>query len=101
MPTTRKAFVLDPFNKTIQVESLPIPTLTPTTLLGRVHAVAVNPADALFTRRPIATQKRIVDSGFAGEVVVVPDALRGSTDPRCRVGARVAGFFFARCNQRE
>ncbi len=93
MPDTMKALVLVTAEKAAEVREVPIPEPKPNELLVRVHAVALNPVDAVYVARPIAAQpERVVGSDFAGEVVRVPDALRGSADPRLRVGARVAGF---------
>jgi len=88
-----KALVLTTTNCAASVLDVPTPEPEDTQLLVKVHAVALNPVDALYVAKPIAKQsQRIVGSDFAGEVVHVPESLRSSGDPRLKVGARVAGY---------
>ncbi|KAF7340361.1 Zinc-binding oxidoreductase [Mycena venus] len=76
----------------------PSPRPPPPELLIRVHAIALNPADATFAARPLASSLRVLGSDFAGEVV---SSSTPSNDPRCRPGARVAGFLQGACSANE
>lgn len=91
---TMKALVLTTAEKTASVKDLPIPIPQANEILVKVHAVALNPTDAVYVANPLAAQpERIVGHDFAGEVVEVPEAIQGSSsDPRLKKGARVSGF---------
>ncbi|KAF3764369.1 GroES-like protein [Cryphonectria parasitica EP155] len=98
-----KALVLITADKTAVVKNVPVPVLAANEILVKVHAVALNPVDAAWVMSPIAAQaERIVGIDFAGEVVEVPESLRGSSsDPRLKVGARVAGFVQGACSTND
>lgn len=88
-----KALTLSPSQQTASVQELPTPEPKGSEILVKVHAIALNPVDAMSVAHPLATQTgRVVGSDFAGEVVAVAEKLRGSSDPRVQIGARVAGF---------
>ena len=88
-----KALMLNTAEAVARVQDIPIPTLQANELLVKVHAVALNNVDAIYVAKPIALQpERVVGSDFAGEVIAVSEELMNSEDPRCKVGARVAGF---------
>ncbi|KAJ6569060.1 chaperonin 10-like protein [Mycena capillaripes] len=96
-----RALILDPSPTppTLTIHSSwPVPSPSTSELLIRVHAVALNPADATFAARPLASSLRVLGSDFAGEVVSSSTA---SNDPRCRPGARVAGFLQGACSANE
>lgn len=75
------------------IRTLPIPNPGPLELLIRVHAVALNPVDALYVAHPIRQSDqeidRVVGSDFAGEVVSLGDKVASS---EWKVGERVAGL---------
>ncbi len=72
-----KALVLTTADCAAAVRDIAVPAPRPNELLVKVHAVALNPVDALYVAKPIAGQpERVVGSDFAGEVVAVPEALK-------------------------
>lgn len=88
-----KALILTPSSRTTEVRDIPAPTPGPGEVLIRVHAVALNPVDALYVQEPVAEQQqRVVGTDFAGIVVGASDELRGVADGRVQNGTRVAGF---------
>lgn len=88
-----KALVLTPATKDVSVRELPIPEPGDGEVLIRVHAVALNPVDAIYAVHPIAEQEyRIVGTDFAGVITAVGPNLGSSSDNRVKIGARVAGF---------
>ncbi|CVL07882.1 related to toxD gene [Fusarium mangiferae] len=96
-----RALVLAPKDKFVTVQDIPIPEPSPSELLIRVGAVALNRVDWLYTANPVATQDyRVVGSDFAGEVVKVGSDLDKVDDPRVKVGTRVASFVQA-CSVNE
>ena len=76
---------LDAGSKAAVLQSRPIPHPLPGEVLIRVHAVALNPVDALYVFNPIGASGRIIGSDFAGTV-------ESSADDRLAPGQRVAGF---------
>lgn len=94
MRDTMKALVLTTSEKTASVKDQPIPVRKDNELLVKVHAVALNPVDAVWVANPVACQpERVVGLDFAGVVVDFPKSAQGfSSDPRLRKGARVAGY---------
>lgn len=60
----------------------------------RVHAVALNPVDALYVSYPLGSSGRTVGSDFSGIVAV-------SRSAQLRVGERVAGFLQGACSTKE
>ncbi|EPE25006.1 GroES-like protein [Glarea lozoyensis ATCC 20868] len=92
-----EALILDVPAKTATVKSIPIPSPAPNELLIRVHAIALNPVDALYTFHPLAlpTQQRTVGSDFAGTVHKLGSSV---SSPHLQVGTRVAGFLQGACS---
>lgn len=88
-----KALVLTPAASDVSVHELPIPEPRDGEVLIRVHAVALNPVDAIYAVHPIAAQEhRIIGTDFAGVITAVGPGLGSSSDLRAKVGTRVAGF---------
>ena len=88
-----KALILNAERKTASVSDITKPTPASNELLVHVHAVALNPVDALYTSKPLGATGRVVGSDFAG---VVDDA--GSDVPQGMIGRRVAGFLQGACS---
>jgi NADPH:quinone reductase-like Zn-dependent oxidoreductase len=87
------ALVLTPSSRDVSLVQLPRPTPGAGEVLIRVHAIALNPVDALYVSHPIATQEsRVIGTDFAGVVVGVSPDLAESSDARTKAGVRVAGF---------
>jgi NADPH:quinone reductase-like Zn-dependent oxidoreductase len=86
-----QALVLDTTRATAVVQSHPIPATGDGEILIRVHSIALNPVDALYTTNPLASSGRVVGSDFSGVVV------ESSADSRL-VGQRVAGFVQGACS---
>ena len=91
-----KALILDAERKTAHVTDAPKPTPAPSELLVRVHAIALNPVDALYTANPLGKTGRVVGSDFAG---VVEDA--ATDNPATMIGKRVAGFLQGACSAND
>ncbi|KAJ5544644.1 chaperonin 10-like protein [Penicillium sp. DV-2018c] len=88
-----KALVLHPPSRNVSLCELPRPEPNAGEVLVRVHAVALNPIDALYAFKPIATQEqRVIGTDFAGVVVEASTEIADTSDARTRPGARVAGF---------
>jgi NADPH:quinone reductase-like Zn-dependent oxidoreductase len=88
-----KALVLTPATKDVSVRELPVPEPRDGEVLIRVHAVALNPVDAIYAVHPIAEQEhRVIGTDFAGVITAVGSDLASSTDLRAKIGGRVAGF---------
>ncbi|KAF4954527.1 hypothetical protein FGADI_5208 [Fusarium gaditjirri] len=88
-----KALVLNTSLKKAIVEDVNPPTPGSHEILVNVRAIALNPVDELYVSSPIATQeKRIVGTDFAGVVVEAGSDISDLSDPRVKVGTRVAGF---------
>lgn len=88
-----QALVVAPAERAVRVEEIAIPRCKPNEILIKVHAVALNKVDYLYTARPIAAQeRRVVGSDFAGTVAKVGDDITQIVDSRVAIGARVAGF---------
>lgn len=88
-----KALVLHPPSHKVSLCDLPRPEPNVGEVLVRVHAVALNPIDALYAFKPIATQEqRVIGTDFAGVVVEASTDIADTSDARTRLGARVAGF---------
>ncbi|KAK6435971.1 hypothetical protein LTR95_007842 [Oleoguttula sp. CCFEE 5521] len=94
------ALLLDAPNRTANVQNIPIPTPGPGELLIRVHAIALNPVDALYTFKPLGASGRTVGSDFAGTVVSsIPGPSREVADaPTSSPGDRVSGFLQGACS---
>jgi len=92
-----EALILDTANKTAIVKSdLSIPSLAPNEVLVLVHAIALNPVDALYTFNPLGQSGRIVGTDFAGTIEKLgPDVPSASKLSR---GTRVAGFVQGACS---
>ncbi|KAL7793741.1 GroES-like protein [Trichoderma ceciliae] len=88
-----KALVLTPAANDVSVRELPIPEPGDGEVLIHVHAVALNPVDAIYSVHAIAEQEhRIIGTDFAGIVTAVGPGLSSSSDLRVKIGARIAGF---------
>ncbi|KLP09508.1 Uncharacterized protein Y057_7532 [Fusarium fujikuroi] len=88
-----KALVLNTALKKASVEDVDRPSSGSHEILINVRAIALNPVDELYVSSPIAAQeKRIVGTDFSGVVVEAGSAIGYLTDPRVKVGTRVAGF---------
>ncbi|KAI3573103.1 chaperonin 10-like protein [Fusarium oxysporum f. sp. albedinis] len=97
-----RALVLTPKDKLASVQDIAIPEPGPSEILIRVHAVALNRVDWLYTANPVAAQeRRVVRSDFAGEVAKVGPGLDKLNDPRVKVGTRVASFVQGACSVNE
>ncbi|RSL90677.1 hypothetical protein CEP52_014505 [Fusarium oligoseptatum] len=94
-----KALVLTPSTRSASVEDLPRPIPKLGEVLIKVKAIALNPVDQFYVSTPIATQeKRVIGTDFAGVVVEASLELGGSSDPRAKLGTRVAGFLQGACS---
>jgi NADPH:quinone reductase-like Zn-dependent oxidoreductase len=91
-----RALVLDAEQQIATVQNVPIPEPGPKELLIKVHAIALNPVDALYTFHPLGRSGRVLGSDFAGVVVGFGDHVE-ATD-RLKIGARVAGFLQGACS---
>ncbi|RSM05116.1 hypothetical protein CDV31_009750 [Fusarium ambrosium] len=99
---TMKALVVTPKDKFVSIKEIPIPELSPSEILIRVGAVALNRVDWLYTANPVAAQDyRVVGSDFAGVVVKVGKDVEKLHDPRAQVGTKVAGFVQGACSVNE
>ncbi|KAG9495670.1 hypothetical protein J7337_012224 [Fusarium musae] len=88
-----KALVLNTSLKSAIVEDADRPTPGSNEILVNVRAIALNPVDQLYVSSPIAAQeKRVVGTDFAGVVVEAGSEITDLSDPRVKVGTRVAGF---------
>ncbi|KAL7798849.1 GroES-like protein [Trichoderma afarasin] len=97
-----KGLVLTPAAKDVSVQELPIPEPSNGEVLIRVHAVALNPVDAIYAVHPIAEQEqRIIGTDFAGVITAVGPNLGSSSDLRAKVGTRVAGFHQGACSTND
>ena len=90
---TMQALVLDAENQTARVKQIPKPVPAVDELLVRVHAVALNPVDALYVANPLGATGRVVGSDFAGVVESV-----GLDVDSHLTGKRVAGFLQGACS---
>ncbi|KAF5572316.1 hypothetical protein FPANT_13178 [Fusarium pseudoanthophilum] len=88
-----KALVLNTSLKTAILEDVDRATPGYNEILVNVRAIALNPVDELYVSSPIAAQeKRVVGTDFAGVVVRAGSEITDISDPRVKVGTRVAGF---------
>jgi NADPH:quinone reductase-like Zn-dependent oxidoreductase len=94
-----EALVLDAPNRTAVVKTIPIPAPSPTELLVRVHAIAINPVDALYVAQPLGTSGRVVGSDFAGTVHTLGSSVPPSAN--LSIGTKVAGFLQGACSINE
>ncbi|KAM0080682.1 hypothetical protein ACKRZS_007151 [Fusarium odoratissimum] len=88
-----KALILNTLLKKATVENVDRPSPGSHEILVNVRAIALNPVDELYVSSPIAAQeKRIIGTDFAGVVVEAGSEISDLSDPRVKVGTRVAGF---------
>ncbi|KAH6688434.1 chaperonin 10-like protein [Plectosphaerella plurivora] len=88
-----KALVLRTSDKSLHVKDVPEPVPGPGEVLVQVHAIALNPVDALYSFEPIAKQpERVVGTDFAGIVVEAGPGLEHSAHEQTKCGTRVSGF---------
>lgn len=90
-----QALVLDPVSETASVQSRPLPSPDPGEIFVKVHAIALNPVDALYVFNSVGAIDRIVGSDFAGTVVTSPPGPNGQ---QLELGTRVAGFLQGACS---
>ena len=90
-----QALILNASSKTASVQSRPIPKPNPGELLIKVHAIALNPVDAIYVFKPLGASGRTVGTDFAGVVV---SSGSGSTDGQLQPGQKVAGFLQGACS---
>jgi len=90
------ALVLNVEQKTANVLKVSQPVPGPDEILVRVHAIALNPVDALYTFNPLGSTGRVVGSDFAGTIESRGDA--GPAKDHLEVGSRVAGFVQGACS---
>jgi NADPH:quinone reductase-like Zn-dependent oxidoreductase len=96
------ALILDVPSKTAHVRKIPIPTPSANQILVRVHAIALNPVDALYTSHPLApsSQKnRVVGSDFAGIISKLGSSVPSTSE--LEEETRVAGFLQGACSVNE
>ncbi|KAK0383183.1 hypothetical protein NLU13_9096 [Sarocladium strictum] len=94
-----KALVLTTATRTTAAQEVALPTPGPGEILVRVHAIALNPVDTVYTSNPIAAQpQRVVGTDFAGVVVEAATDLATFSDARTKPGARVSGFLQGACS---
>jgi NADPH:quinone reductase-like Zn-dependent oxidoreductase len=86
-----EALLLDAERNTASVQRIATPTPRLGEVLVRVHAVALNPVDALYVFNPLGATGRTVGSDFAG---VIEDSRHKGLEP----GTRVAGFLQGACS---
>jgi NADPH:quinone reductase-like Zn-dependent oxidoreductase len=93
-----RALVLSTPRGTASLTTLPLPTPSPTQLLIRVHSIALNPIDPLYTTHPLdtTTAERVIGSDFAGTIVSLPSSI--PLNCSLRVGDSVAGFLQGACS---
>lgn len=91
--------MLDAPNRTAVVKTIPIPVPSATEILVQVHAIGLNPVDALYVAQPLGASGRVVGSDFAGTV----HKLGSSVPPlvNLNIGTRVAGFLQGACSINE
>lgn len=89
------ALVLDAESKTAAVRSVKIPTPGLGEVLVKVHAVALNPVDSLYTYNPLGKTGRIVGSDFAGTIH------QADASSSFQYGQRVAGFLQGACSRND
>jgi NADPH:quinone reductase-like Zn-dependent oxidoreductase len=90
-----KALLLDAELKTASVEWIITPTPDRDEALIKVHAIALNPVDSLYTSNPLGETGRVVGSDFAGTIQTAPP-----NSPLQR-GQRVAGFLQGACSHND
>ncbi|RDB21942.1 hypothetical protein Hypma_011010 [Hypsizygus marmoreus] len=81
-----KALVTAPGNTAV-VADVPIPEPGKDEIRIKVHALALNPIDPLYTTHPVAAPGRVVGSDIAGAIDKIGENVTG-----WNVGDRVAGF---------
>ena len=91
-----KALLLNAEQKIASVQNIPSPIPEPQEVLVQVHAVALNPVDALYVFQPLGLTGRVVGSDFAGTIVAFGDAV--PVDCGLQLGSRVAGFCQGACS---
>ncbi|KAI9662351.1 MAG: hypothetical protein M1821_008518 [Bathelium mastoideum] len=94
-----KALVLDAERKAAFVQDMPKPIPQLQEVLVQVHAVALNPVDALYVSHPLGSTGRVVGSDFAGTVVSLGSAVPASCG--LQPGTRVGGFCQGACSVNE
>lgn len=98
-----KALILNALLRTATVQDIPLPVLAPLEILIRVHYMALNPVDALYTFHPLGSTGRIIGSDFAGVVEALGADVAAQTSESkaladIQPGVRVAGFLQGACS---
>lgn len=92
---TMNVLILDAEKKTATIRSVDIPTPGPGEVLVKLHAIALNPVDSLYTYNPLGKTGRIIGSDFAGTVHYA------SQESLFLPGQRVAGFLQGACSRND
>jgi NADPH:quinone reductase-like Zn-dependent oxidoreductase len=90
-----EALLLDAKQATAITATVRIPICRPNEVRIRVHAIALNPVDSLYTYSPLGKTGRVVGSDFAGTVHMV------SPMSSLEHGQRVAGFLQGACSRND
>jgi NADPH:quinone reductase-like Zn-dependent oxidoreductase len=93
--TPIQALLLDAELKTASVEWIITPTPDRDEALIKVHAIALNPVDSLYTFNPLGETGRVVGSDFAGTIHYAPP------NSHFQRGQRVAGFLQGACSRND
>jgi NADPH:quinone reductase-like Zn-dependent oxidoreductase len=93
--TPIQALLLDAELKTASVEWIITPTPDRDEALIKVHAIALNPVDSLYTSNPLGETGRVVGSDFAGTIHYAPP------NSHFQRGQRVAGFLQGACSRND
>jgi NADPH:quinone reductase-like Zn-dependent oxidoreductase len=93
--TPIQALLLDAELKTASVEWIITPTPDRGEALIKVHAIALNPVDSLYTSNPLGETGRVVGSDFAGTIHYAPP------NSHFQRGQRVAGFLQGACSRND
>jgi NADPH:quinone reductase-like Zn-dependent oxidoreductase len=93
--TPIQALLLDAELKTASIEWIITPTPVRDEALIKVHAIALNPVDSLYTSNPLGETGRVVGSDFAGTIHYAPP------NSHFQRGKRVAGFLQGACSRND
>jgi NADPH:quinone reductase-like Zn-dependent oxidoreductase len=93
--TPIQALLLDAELKTASIEWIITPTPVRDEALIKVHAIALNPVDSLYTSNPLGETGRVVGSDFAGTIHYAPP------NSHFQRGQRVAGFLQGACSRND
>jgi NADPH:quinone reductase-like Zn-dependent oxidoreductase len=94
-----KALILDAERRTASVQDITKPVPKADEVLVQVHAVALNPVDALYVFNPLGSTGRVVGSDFSGTIASIGEKV--PSDCGLRLGTRVAGFCQGACSEND